>query len=181
MFVNLLLSIITGILVLENVTKKLDQLLPIACVWHDPQTQKFNNETISVIGTIAVMVGNALVFVMAVWFLHSGTQRWLKVVRAITLFALAAIGIGAAVRIFQLSQAFGQPSIKLTDEGEKDWSFGQLLPLLLLLLPLMSVVELVRGEIRVPTSMPEDQRPLYEMDHEFQPNPLWGTRSRTAK
>jgi hypothetical protein len=44
-----------------------------------------------------------------------------------------------------LSQAFGTPSVPLADDGEKDWSFGQLLPLLLLLLPLVSAVEIMRG------------------------------------
>ncbi|KAF2100408.1 hypothetical protein NA57DRAFT_74019 [Rhizodiscina lignyota] len=180
MFVNLMLSIVMGILVLENVVKKLDQTLPIACVWHDPETGKRSDVVLSVVGTIALMVGNAAIFVMAVWYLHSGTQKWLMVVRAVALLFLAAIGIGAAVRIIILSQAFGHPSVKLSDDGEKVWSFGQLLPLLLLLLPLVSVVEIFRGEMRVPVPLDDEQRPLYEMDHEFQPNPLWGSRTRLA-
>jgi hypothetical protein len=62
------------------------------------------------------------------------------------LLVLIAIGAGAAIRVILLSQAFGSPSVKLADIGEKDWSFGQLLPLLLLLLPLVSAVEIIRGE-----------------------------------
>ena len=39
--------------------------------------------------------------------------------------------------------------MKLADTGEKDWSFGQLLPMLLLLLPLISAIEIIRGEFYV--------------------------------
>jgi hypothetical protein len=58
-------------------------------------------------------------------------------------------------RIFQISQAFGHPSVALADTGEKDWSLGQILPILLLLLSLLSTVELIRvhaprtGSVRV--------------------------------
>jgi hypothetical protein len=59
---------------------------------------------------------------------------------------LTTIGFGATVKVITLSQAFGMPSVNLADTGEKDWSFGQLLPLLLLLLPLMSAIEIYRGK-----------------------------------
>ena len=58
------------------------------------------------------------------------------------------------MRVFLLSQAFGHPSVSLDSEQEKQWSFGQLLPLLLLLLPLNSVIEMWRGEMEVPNPVP---------------------------
>lgn len=66
------------------------------------------------------------------------------------LLFLAAVAVGATVRVLLLSQAFGHPSVALDSEQEKEWSFGQLLPLLLLLLPLNSVIEMWRGEMKVP-------------------------------
>jgi hypothetical protein len=60
---------------------------------------------------------------------------------------MIAIFVGATIRVILLSQAFGDPSpTKLVGTSEADWSFGQLLPLLLLLLPLLSAIEIIRGE-----------------------------------
>lgn len=186
MFVNLLLSLVYGVLVLQDIVTKVYPTLAIGCVWHDPQQGKRDDTTLSIVGTIAVMVGNALVFAMAVWYLHSGTARWLKVARAVSLAALFAIGVGAAIRIIMLSQAFGTPGVTLADGQEKDWSFGQLLPLLLLLLPLMSAVEIFRGEMKVPAPVADDQVPLYakpvtEHGIEFQPNPFFNSRKGSGK
>jgi len=88
------------------------------------------------------------------------------------LTTLISIGIGATVRVFIMSQAFGKPPVELKDGGEKDWSFGQLVPLLLLLLPAFSGLEIARGEIKVPTY--DDRLPLSEG---FQPNPFWGSKA----
>jgi len=56
--------------------------------------------------------------------------------------------------------------VTLADEGEKSWSFGQLLSMLMLLLPVVSVVEIMRGEISVAPPVEEsgsdDGRPLIE-------------------
>lgn len=146
MFVNLALSCVSGIFVLKDVTKKIAPTLPISCVWQaDPATFARTNTALSLAGTIAVIVGQCLVFAMALWYLHSTSSRWLNPTRALCFAVLMIIGIGASIRIIGLSQAFGTPSVTLSDTGEKDWSFGQLLGLLLLLLPLMSAVEIYRG------------------------------------
>ena len=73
-------------------------------------------------------------------------RRWVKVVQIGGLLVLVGIAAGAAILVILLSQAFGSPSVPLADTREKDWSFGQLLPLLLLLLPLVSAVEIFRGK-----------------------------------
>ena len=39
----------------------------------------------------------------------------------------------------------GTPSVDLADKGETEWSFGQLLTLMLLILPFVSALELLRG------------------------------------
>ena len=89
---------------------------------------------------------------------------------------------GAAARIITLSQAFGNPNIPLSDRGEKDWSFGQLLSMLVLILPLISALEILRGELAVPPPVDDDARPLVEeplqenprIRNSYQPSPFWG-------
>ncbi|KAG9241812.1 hypothetical protein BJ878DRAFT_427289 [Calycina marina] len=181
MFVNLALSCVSGVFVLKDITAQIFPTLPIACVWQEStkQERSSGDMTASLAGTIAVIVGQVLVYTMAIWYLHSRSQRWLQITRALSFVVLMAIGIGATVRIITLSQAFGKPSVALADNGEKDWSFGQLLGLLLLLLPLMSAVEIYRGEMKVPSPLPDDKTPLIlGSDHPFDPNPFWGGLSR---
>jgi hypothetical protein len=146
MFVNLALSCVFGIFVLESVMKDLQPTLPIACVWQVAPHSAASNAAISIAGTIAVIVGNCLFFAVGVWYLHIKQRKWVKLVQVVGLLVLVAIGAGAAIRVILLSQAFGSPSVPLADSGEKDWSFGQLLPLLLLLLPFVSAIEIFRGK-----------------------------------
>jgi hypothetical protein len=94
------------------------------------------------------------------------------------------MGIGATVRVVMESQAFGSPpaSVNLVGPSEGSWSFGQLLPLLLLALPVISTVEIMRGETRTPPSrVDEDSQPLFaggnDMEFQFQPNPVLGSNS----
>lgn len=147
MFVNLVLSTVFGIFVLEATMKSLDPTLAVACVWEVDGKGAPSNAALSVTGTIAVIVVNAMVFFLGVWYLHSKGKRWIKVAQALGWLALIAIAVGATVRVVTLSQAFGNPSpTVLTGPSEADWSFGQLLPLLLLLLPLLSAIEIIRGK-----------------------------------
>ncbi|KAF1983072.1 hypothetical protein K402DRAFT_339079 [Aulographum hederae CBS 113979] len=176
MLVNLVLSCVSGIFILQQVTKKVAPTLPIACVWHEPATEPRDDVPISIVGTVAVMVGQILVFAMAVFYLHTGTVKWLQSARAASFVILTAIAVGAAVRCFQVSQAFGSPEVPLSDAGEKDWSFGQLLPLFLLLLPLINSIEIFRGEVKVPSPMEDDQKPLFETEDGFDRNPFWNSQ-----
>lgn len=65
------------------------------------------------------------------------------------------IAVGAAARVIIISQAFdGSPSVALSDQGEKQWSFGQLLTVLLLVLPFISALEIYRGMLPVSTTLP---------------------------
>ena len=87
------------------------------------------------------------------------------------------MGTGATIRVVMESQAFGSPpaSVHLVGPSEGSWSFGQLLPLLLLALPIMSTVEIMRGETRTPPSrVDDDSVPLMANggDMEFQSAPL---------
>jgi hypothetical protein len=145
MFVNLVLSCVSGVFVLMAVMKNLKPTLPIACVWQVPSTGAPSNAAISIAATIAVIGGQCVFFLVGVWYLHVKERRWITLIQTVGLVFLVAIGAGAAIRVILLSQAFGTPSLPLADNGEKDWSFGQLLPLLLLLLPLVSAVEIMRG------------------------------------
>jgi hypothetical protein len=70
---------------------------------------------------------------------------------------------GATVRAYLLSQAFGTPDVNLGDDGERQWSFGQLLSLLMLVLPVISVIEIMRGEIAVaPPVQDDDKQALFD-------------------
>lgn len=68
--------------------------------------------------------------------------------------------------------------MKLKDAGEKQWSFGQLLSMLMLILPVISVIEIMRGEVAVaPPVQDEDKQALF--DGELSDNPQRGYASRT--
>ncbi|KAK5992945.1 hypothetical protein PT974_06370 [Cladobotryum mycophilum] len=191
MFVNLALSSVSGIFVLRAVAKGLDkQTLPIACVWKVSGEKVDSTAGLSYVGTIAVIAGNCIIFGLATWYLHSRGQKFYRIVQMVGLALMTAIAVGAAVRIILLSQAFGHPSVKLSDQGEKDWSFGQLLSMLLLILPLISVVEIYRGEIQVAPPVQDGRERLYDGELQsdpqihntsFQPNPFFGSETDLFK
>lgn len=145
MFVNLSLSIVLGVFILFSVKRDVKPTLPIFCALKVHSAGMPGNARISIVGTVIVMASQFFFFLVGVWYLHVKNRPWLRTVQLVGLVVLGAIGTGAAVRVIILSQAFGKPSVHLSDTAERDWSFGQLLPLLLLLLPLMSAIELLRG------------------------------------
>lgn len=177
--INLVLSSLYGIFILESVRDGInDSTFPIACVWqHTDESTKTStgNNAISYIGTIVVIGGNALVFVLATWYLHSRTQRFYKITQILGLLLMTAISIGAIVRVSLLADAIGaQHPIRLSDDGEQTWSFGQLLSVGMLLLPVVSIIEIVRGEIKYapPVADPRDGKErLLDDDNELQSNP----------
>ena len=146
MFVNLALSCVYGVFILQSVNKNLAPTLPIACVWQNPGNGAPGDAGLMYVGTAAVILGNCAVFGLATWYLHSRNQKFYKTIQLVGMVLMSASAIGATVRVFLLSQAFGRPGIALADQGETIWSFGQLLSILLLLLPLVSVIEIYRGE-----------------------------------
>lgn len=148
MFVNLLLNVLFGIFVLQTVLRDLSPTLPIACVWvdHAEDTNAQSNKVLSVVGTIAVIAITVILFALSTWYLHMRRQRWGKIVRSIGLLILIALAIGAAVRVIIASSAFGSSgSVRLSGPSEATWSFGQLLGMLLLILPFISALEILRG------------------------------------
>ncbi|KAH7388772.1 hypothetical protein BKA66DRAFT_569088 [Pyrenochaeta sp. MPI-SDFR-AT-0127] len=178
MLINMFLGILSGIFILQTVLRNMEPRLPIACVWEVESRGSSSNAALSVAGTIAVIAGQVIVFILSTWYLHNRSNpRWLKSVQVVGLVVLLAMGVGATVRIVLESQAFGSPpaAVNLVGPSEGSWSFGQLLPLLLLVLPLMSTVEIMRGETRTPPSrVDDDSVPLFASggDMEFQPHPL---------
>jgi len=145
MFVNMVLSCVYGVLILVITMRDIPATMPVQCIWEFHGGENAPHTPISIVGTIAVIGGNLLVFIVGVWYLHLRKPVWQKVVQVAGLLVMIAIAVGAAVRVLLLSQAFGEPNVPLQDQGEKEWSFGQLLPMLLLLLPLVSAVEIMRG------------------------------------
>ncbi|KAF1944581.1 hypothetical protein EJ02DRAFT_452435 [Clathrospora elynae] len=175
MLVNMLLGILSGVFILQTVTKNMEPRLPIACVWEVESRGSAANAALSIAGTIAVIAGQVLTFGFATWYLHNRENpQWLKTVQVVGLTACLAMGIGATVRVVLESQAFGSPpsSINLSGPSEGSWSFGQLVPLLLLALPVISTVEIMRGEEVKPQSRVDDDTVRLVAnagDMEFQP------------
>ncbi|KAM7199775.1 hypothetical protein V8F20_005645 [Naviculisporaceae sp. PSN 640] len=182
MFVNLALSCVFGAFVLQSKARGLPNTLPIACSWTFDQaareaagadgTETKNNvaQGLDYFGTIITVAGNCVVFGLATWYLQSRLQRFYKTVQLLGLVLMAGIAIGATVRVFLLSQAFGNPDVKLSDQGEKSWSFGQLLSMLMLVLPVISAIEILRGEIAMaPPVQEEDKELLYNGELDSNP------------
>jgi hypothetical protein len=150
MFINMALSCVLGVFVLQAVTMGIENdTLPIACGWRVDGRDTASTLGLSYVGTIVVIAGNGLIFTLATWYLHNRNQRFYKAIQAIGVLVMAMIGAGAAIRVLLMSQAFGNPSVALSDQGETAWSYGQLLSMLVLLYPLVTVIEMVRGEITV--------------------------------
>jgi hypothetical protein len=156
MFVNLALSCTYGVFVLESKIHGLPPTLPIGCVWVDTNNTTSSVGGIDYVGTIVTIAGNCVIFGLATWYLQSRRQRFYKAVQLVGLVLMTAIAIGATTRAYLLSQAFGQPDVQLADQGEKSWSFGQLLSMLMLFLPVVSIVEIMRGEIAVAPPVQDD-------------------------
>lgn len=184
MFVNLILGCLSGIFILQSVMKNLEPTLPIGCVWEVEGRKPPSNAAVSVAGTIAVIAANVIVFILSTWYLHNRQNpKWLKTVQVVGLVVLIAMGIGATVRVIMVSQAFGKPSVSLVGTSESDWSYGQLLPLLLFVLPIINTIEIIRGEFKITPSRADDDEstPLFEQELQqgkgdsFQPLPRWGT------
>ena len=149
MFINMVLSCVFGIYVLIETMRDMHPTLPIACAFQVPAKAAPPNAATSIIGTIAVIAGSVIVLVASLWYLHSQRRKWHVFIQLGGMVLLIALAVGAATRVIMLSQAFGTPNITLRDSAEKDWSFGQLLPMLLLLLPLVSALEIARGTCRI--------------------------------
>lgn len=150
MFVNLALTVVLGVFILQTNMRSLAPTLPIACVWQDDHAVKesgMSNTPLSIVGTIAAIVSTCLVFIMGTLYLHKQRIRWGTLVRVVSMIVMIALAIGAAARVLMVSQAFGSPSVNLDSEGEKQWSFGQLLTMLLLILPFITALEVFRGEL----------------------------------
>lgn len=149
MLVNLVLSCVYGIFMLQVVQKDLETTtLPTTCAWQ-VEGNKASNVGLSYVGTIAVIAGNCIVFLASTWYLHDRRQRAFKWVQLAGWAMMTAIAVGATVRVIYTSQAFGQPTTPLSDGGERQWSFATMVSLLMLALPLMTVLEIYRGEVHV--------------------------------
>ncbi|KAI2611220.1 uncharacterized protein GGS25DRAFT_186453 [Hypoxylon fragiforme] len=212
MFANLVLSCVYGVCVLRAVMRGLnDTTYPIACVWRADAAgagHASSNSGVSFAGTIAVIAGNVVVFLFATWYLHARRlPRFYAAFQAAGLLLMTASAVGATVRVAYLADAFAQPPITLLDPGEQLWSFGQLLSVGMLLLPLVSVVEILRGDIKCAPPVPQE---YYEGEDsggddgallgakrgqelrggsamgigpqaDFQPNPFWGSQTTFFK
>ncbi|KAK4182924.1 hypothetical protein QBC35DRAFT_509078 [Podospora australis] len=165
MFVNLALSCVFGVYVLQSKIRDLPDTLPIACAWTRP-SETTNVGGLDVVATVVVIAANVVIFGLSTWYLQSRRQKYFKAIQLVGIVLMMGTAVGATVRAYLLSQAFGSPDVALSDKGEKTWSFGQLLSMLMLILPVISVVEIMRGEIAVAPpvlddDVEEDRQQLY--------------------
>ncbi|KAK9800958.1 hypothetical protein AB5N19_00966 [Seiridium cardinale] len=191
MFVSLALSSVYGGFVLKAVESHLtNSTLPISCVWAPDAVTSDDagtNVGLSYFGTIAVIAANAIIFLLATWYLHSRDQKFYQITQLVGLVLMTASAVGATVRVVTLAQAFTTPPVPLDGDGERTWSFGTLLSLIMLLLPVISVIEILRGEVRCapPVADDSDKAKLLGSEgnelHPYQPNPLWGSQSNLFK
>ncbi|KAK0371445.1 hypothetical protein CLIM01_11209 [Colletotrichum limetticola] len=188
MFVNLTLNVVYGVFILQGVSKGMQESkLPVACVWVVGNEGKGNQQGISYVGTVVVIIANALVFALASWYLHLRTQKFINIIKIIGILLMAASAVGAAVRCIIASDAFGNgPSYELSDQGERGWGFGQLLSLLVLLFPLVSMVEIMRGDIKVAScdfsdGKMGDSTEMGNYRSSYQPNPFFGSQTNLFK
>jgi len=96
MFINLALSCVYGVFVLQSKIRGLPPSLPIGCVWAVDDGDGISNvKGVDYVGTIATIVGNVVVFGLATWYLHdSRQQRFYKVTQMVGLVLMAGIAIG---------------------------------------------------------------------------------------
>lgn len=169
MFVSLALSCVYGVIVLEGKRKGWEGTLPVGCIWAaDSANGGEENKKVAggldYVGTIVTVAGNVVVFGLATWYLQSRRQKWYRIVQLVGMLLMLGIAIGAVVRIFLLSQAFGKPDVQLSDEGEKHFGFGSILGLLMMALPIISIIEIKRGEVMVAPPLVDevydDEKPL---------------------
>lgn len=185
MFINMALSVVYGVFILRAVERGLtDDAIPIACVWEDGTHGSGSTRSgLSYAGTITVMAANVVIFFLASWYLHARVQRFAKAVKLVGTLIMGVLAAGAIVRCILASDALGNgPSYDLTG-AEDEWSFGQLLSVLVLLFPLVSMVEILRGEIRPAQCDITDGKPCpndTEMN-QFQPNPFFGSQTNLFK
>ncbi|KAK2770319.1 hypothetical protein CKAH01_14808 [Colletotrichum kahawae] len=159
LIVNLPLNCTYGGLILKSLGKGMkDSKLPVGCVWTSVNGTSGGGSAIDYAGTIAVIVANVLVFLGASWYIHSRGKRFARPMIIGGLVLMTASAIGAAVRSFIASSSFGDGphGYKLADDSEKRWEFGQFLSILVLLFPIVSLLEIWRGEIMVAEPVCED-------------------------
>ena len=157
MFVNLVLSCTYGVIVLEGKIKGWEATQPVGCIWAAESASPAGGDekkkgagAQDYLGTIATIAGNVVVFGLATWYLQSKQERrWYRTVQVVGMLLMLASAVGAAVRAFLLSQAFGKPDVKLSDQGEKQMGFAGFFGLLMLALPIITIIEIKRGEIMV--------------------------------
>jgi len=96
MFVNLALSCVFGVFVLQSKIRGLPSTLPIACVWR-LEAESPNVGGIDYVGTIATIAGNCVVFGLATWYLQGRQQRFYRPIQMAGLVLMSAIAIGKSI------------------------------------------------------------------------------------
>ena len=149
MCINMVLSMLVGALVLSSVVKDMQPRLPIGCVLSSGARGSKNNVSLSAVGTALVMAVDIAVLILATWFLHHRCpQHWQTKWRIAGIAVLGGMGLAVIVRIVMGTQAFGHPPKDLNLKGgnEGEWSYGQVLGVVMLIMPAISAFEIAERE-----------------------------------
>jgi len=147
MFVNLMFSCVMSIFLFMEIQKQVTPTLPMACIFRDYPVitpRSISDIRISQAGTVSVIVGQCAIFIMSLLWLHSAKNGWYNPLRALSYLFLTAISIGGTVRIIQLSQVFGTPSVPLKDKTASVLNFGGVVMLCLLISPGLNAFRMYR-------------------------------------
>jgi hypothetical protein len=151
MLVNFILSCTYCAYVFRNTFINLPQTLPIQCAWiRDPDNARSPLWGLGLAGALAAHIANLAILSLATFYLHYPGKRFPPIVRTMGLGVTIVFALGACTRAMLLSQAFGRPNVQLADMAERNWDHGQRLAMLLLPLPLISAVQIWRGELKIP-------------------------------
>ena len=166
MAISLALVVTYGIINIVSLAKGLRRTLPVACLFVNTpnSSDRFTNKALTTLPSLSVLIGITcsapVLFALAVailgpeWFWLSRKAKlsefhFEKASKWVALFLQVVLAVVVGFQCFIVitsSAAFGGKIDYLANESnEVTWSFGQVLPIILLLLPILSAIEVFRG------------------------------------
>jgi len=103
--------------------------------------------------TALVMFGQVVNGFLTLTMLHLKvfySPRWIPWLRGVSYVVSVVVAGSLMAKIIMTSQAFGKWGVRLEDKAETQWGFGQLLAMLLLVLPGISALEICQSKTPFP-------------------------------
>ncbi|RKF60796.1 hypothetical protein OnM2_047057 [Erysiphe neolycopersici] len=124
-----------------------------------------------------IIVGlQIMMLIISVFYLrvHIRGKKRIFLVKSICLLFFTLEG--AIVTRSMMLEATDRNSLLNKEEEEDFGNFGQVLPVLLLILPIISAIEQYREKVKAPENYIETEATGIERATTFEPNPIWGKR-----